>query len=248
MSYISPMAKTKSMTCPYCGSAAIFTQHPVLKCFFKGGEMRTYADNYGRAFGSGFRIERDECEFYEPEQVCLWRCPNCRKLVLEVAGKISYPTGSGISAVDCMPQEAKEVFEEAQSIINLSPRAACAMLRICVERMVNASGAEGGNLDRKINSLGLPATMASVAHACRLVGNDAVHNNAIDFPWAAMRHWPYLALCLDSQTALLKNFSEWQQKPTSGPPRLKPQGPTRNNIAPPTPAERARALARREEA
>lgn len=175
------MAKTKSMTCPYCGSAAIFTQHPVLKCFFKGGEMRTYADNYGRAFGSGFRIERDECEFYEPEQVCLWRCPNCRKLVLEVAGKISYPTGSGISAVDCMPQEAKEVFEEAQSIINLSPRAACAMLRICVERMVNASGAEGGNLDRKINSLGLPATMASVAHACRLVGNDAVHNNAIDF-------------------------------------------------------------------
>lgn len=143
--------------------------------------MRTYADNYGRAFGSGFRIERDECEFYEPEQVCLWRCPNCRKLVLEVAGKISYPTGSGISAVDCMPQEAKEVFEEAQSIINLSPRAACAMLRVCVERMVNATDAEGDNLSKKIESLKLPPKMANLAHACRLIGHDAVHDNVIDF-------------------------------------------------------------------
>ena len=175
------MAKTKSMTCPHCGSAAIFTQHPVLKCFLKAGELRTYADDYGRTYGTGFRSDADECEFYAPELVCLWRCPNCKKLTLEINGKISYPIGSGIPAVDCMPQDAKEVFEEAQSIINLSPRAACAMLRICVERMVNASGAKGGNLDDKINSLGLPATMARMAHACRLVGNDAVHNAVIDF-------------------------------------------------------------------
>lgn len=55
------------------------------------------------------------------------------------------------------------------------------MLRICVERMVNAADAEGDNLSKKIESLNLPPKMANLAHACRLVGNDAVHNNAIDF-------------------------------------------------------------------
>lgn len=175
------MAKTKAMTCPHCGSAAIFTQHPVLKCFLKAGELRTYADDYGRTYGTSFRSITDECEFYAPELVCLWRCPNCKNLTLEVAGEIVFPTGSGIPAVDCMPQEAKEVFEEAQSIINLSPRAACAMLRICVERMVNAAEAQGGNLSQKIESLNLPPKLTKLAHACRLVGNDAVHNNVIDF-------------------------------------------------------------------
>ncbi|MDR3898277.1 MAG: DUF4145 domain-containing protein [Duodenibacillus sp.] len=143
--------------------------------------MRTYADEYGRAHSAGFRAFANECEFYAPEQVCLWRCPHCKEMVLEVAGKISYPTGSGITAVDCMPEDAKKAFEEAQHIVNLSPRAACTMLRICIERMVNATEAKGGNLAAKIESLGLPPKMTKLAHACRLVGNDAVHNNVIDF-------------------------------------------------------------------
>lgn len=120
-------------------------------------------------------------KFFRSDQYNIAVCRGCGRVVLFENEKLVFPTGSGIPAVDCMPENAKEAFEEAQHIVNLSPRAACTMLRICVERMVNATGAKGGNLAAKIESLGLPPKMTKLADACRLVGNDAVHNNVIDF-------------------------------------------------------------------
>ena len=159
----------------------MFTQHPVLKGFHKRGEYRTYADGYGRSIGSSFEVERDQCEFYAPEHVCLWRCPGCGRLCLEVDGRIAYPMGSSVEPNQHMPADAQAVFREAQRIINASPRAACAMLRVCVERMVNAKMPKGKSLAEKTEALNLPVNMRKLANACRLVGNDAVHSNVIDF-------------------------------------------------------------------
>ena len=47
--------------------------------------------------------------------------------------------------------------------------------------MVNARGTQGSNLATKIESLNLPPKLVKLATACRLVGNDAVHNNVIVF-------------------------------------------------------------------
>lgn len=80
-----------------------------------------------------------------------------------------------------MPQDAKDVFIEAQGIINASPRAACAMLRICVERMVNAKTTQGKTLAEKMKNLDLTEKTRKIATICRLIGNDAVHGNVIDF-------------------------------------------------------------------
>jgi hypothetical protein len=175
-----PFAKKFDISCPHCGAPNSLSALPVVESLtpssaafvdkypFQGAQLGKTTTNQAFSFFSS-------CEYYVAV------CRGCKRIALFEKDKLVFPTGSGIPAAECMPQEAKEVFEEAQSIINLSPRAACAMLRICVERMVNASGAKGGNLDEKINSLGLPATMARLAHACRLVGNDAVHNSVIDF-------------------------------------------------------------------
>lgn len=169
------------MVCPYCGVTGVFTQHPVLRCFHKAGEQRTYADSRWRDYGSSFYVEKTECEFLAPEKVTLWRCPSCGNLALGISGKVVYPIGSNVRPVDCMPPDAKEVFIESQAIIKASPRASCALLRVCVERMVNARGTQGSNLATKIESLNLPPKLVKLATACRLVGNDAVHNNVIDF-------------------------------------------------------------------
>ena len=159
----------------------MFTQHPVLKAFHKLGEYRTYADDRGRCFGSSFEVDRDQCEFYAPERICLWRCPGCGRLCLEVDREIAYPLGSSVEPNQHMPTDAQDIFREAQGIINASPRAACAMLRVCVERMVNARKPQGKNLAEKTESLNLPDNMRKLANVCRLVGNDAVHSNAINF-------------------------------------------------------------------
>lgn len=168
------------MLCPYCGVTGLFTQHPVLLAFMRNDESRTL-DIYDRAYGDTFKTSAADCEFYPPEKVCFWRCPNCTRGVIQLGGKIVYPTGSGIRPAPNMPENVRTVFEEAQTIANASPRAACAMLRVCLERLVTAAGGKGDKLVHKIESLGLTPRMKKLCDACRLVGNEAVHRETFDF-------------------------------------------------------------------
>ena len=175
-----PFKRKFDVGCPHCGAPNSLSALPVIRALTSSSAA--FIDQFPAAGGQLEETTTKQAfRFFNSAEYQIAVCRGCGKVVLFERGKLVFPTGGGLPAAECMPKDAKEVFKEAQSIINLSPRAACAMLRICVERMVNASGAKGGNLDDKINSLGLPATMARLAHACRLVGNDAVHNSVIDF-------------------------------------------------------------------
>lgn len=120
-------------------------------------------------------------DFIDPMDFHSGICRSCGQVVIYKGFDLVYPIPKGIPPVECMPEEAKVVFRESQNVFGLSPRASCAMLRICVERMVKATDSKGNNLSQKIDSLNLPPTLTKLAHACRLVGNDAVHDNVIDF-------------------------------------------------------------------
>ncbi len=88
-----------------------------------------------------------------------------------------------------MPEKAKRVFNEAQSLMQLSPRSCCALLRLCVEEIVNYVGAEQGlkNFDpdwilaRRIEALAIPEALTQQLTACRVIGNDAAHPGVLDF-------------------------------------------------------------------
>lgn len=88
-----------------------------------------------------------------------------------------------------MPGKAKRVFKEAQSLMQLSPRSCCALLRLCVEEIVNYVGAEQGlkNFDpdwilaRRIEALAIPEALTQQLTACRVIGNDAAHPGVLDF-------------------------------------------------------------------
>ena len=168
------------MSCPYCGVTGLFTQHPVLLAFMRDREGRTL-DTRGRVYNDTFKVIASECEFYPPEKVCLWRCPNCGSGVIQINSEIVYPTGSGIRPAPNMPENVRTVFGEAQAIANASPRAACALLRVCLERLVTEAGGKGDRLVQKIESLGLTPRMKKLCDACRLVGNEAVHRETFDF-------------------------------------------------------------------
>ena len=166
-------------TCPRCGAPNALDWFPLIQNLTAYGHELTFG-SYGIDYLDAAAVGKI-FEFIDPTVFLSGVCRSCGQVVIYKGLDLVYPIAKGISAVDCMPKDAKKIFKEAQSIINLSPRAACAMLRICVERMVNASEAKGGNLAAKINSLNLPPKMTKLAHACRLVGNDAVHSNVIDF-------------------------------------------------------------------
>lgn len=82
-----------------------------------------------------------------------------------------------------MPDTVKSLYKEAALICNKSPRAACALLRLAIERLCNDLG-ESGNIDTMIGNLvkkGLSITVQKALDAVRVIGNKAVHPGQIAF-------------------------------------------------------------------
>lgn len=78
-----------------------------------------------------------------------------------------------------MPEEVREVFEEARSIASNSPRAAAALLRLAAEQLVSAKTEQGIKLNVGIERLAqeqrISPTAQQFADSLRLLGNDTVH-------------------------------------------------------------------------
>lgn len=119
-------------------------------------------------------------EFFDDEEYLVKVCTHCGKIALWEKCKMVYPYGTSIQPSEYMPEEIASIFREAQNITNLSPRAACALLRACLEKLAIEAGATGRDLFEKIQSLNLSPRMKKLADACRLTGNEAVHGNYFD--------------------------------------------------------------------
>lgn len=119
-------------------------------------------------------------EFFDDEEYLVKVCTHCGKIALWEKCKMVYPYGTSIQPSEYMPEAIAVIFNEAQSITNLSPRAACVLLRACLEKLVIQVGGTGDKLFHKIESLGLSPRMKRLADACRLTGNEAIHGSYFD--------------------------------------------------------------------
>lgn len=113
-------------------------------------------------------------------------CAKCRNHSLCIGESIVYPRSSSAPLpVDDMPLEVKSDFLEARNIVDPSPRAATALLRLALEKLVtNHLEAKGSTLNDKIGYLvkqhGLPQKIQQSFDAVRVIGNNAVHPGQID--------------------------------------------------------------------
>lgn len=157
--YIAPELNLDSFNCPFCEAYAHQTWGQVH--LMTDTEDGIFSDNLTGAY-----------------------CAHCQEISLWDDETMIFPLLSiAPQPVEDMPDDVKEVFEEARLIAGLSPRAAVALLRLALQLLLPHIGGKGKNIDADIGALvkaGLSPTIQKALDSVRVVGNNAVHPGVID--------------------------------------------------------------------
>ncbi|WDZ95760.1 DUF4145 domain-containing protein [Herbaspirillum sp. WKF16] len=172
-----PGYQKKKFTCPFCSAVAQMTW--------------TYGDS-PKEFSSN-RIGQAKCNACD--EVSIWRSDlnSTRQLlsdlasksaIVEVPGTMIYPRESTAPPASMdLPEDCRQDYREAREILELSPRAAAALLRLIVQKLCVHFGEPGKNINADIASLvkkgSLNAQIQQALDVVRIVGNSSVHPGEI---------------------------------------------------------------------
>lgn len=118
------------------------------------------------------------------EDVILARCENCGKKIIWIGDTFVYPDTIAEEPCCNMPEDVLQLYQEAGAISKKSPRAACALLRLAIDRLCNDLDEKDRNINENIKALvskGLPVSVQQALDVVRVVGNRAVHPGQIYF-------------------------------------------------------------------
>ncbi|MDD2679318.1 MAG: DUF4145 domain-containing protein [Candidatus Omnitrophica bacterium] len=157
ISYIAPKYRETAFNCPHCGAYSNQDW-----CYF------SYRLNGLNDFSN----------------LLVAFCTHCGEYSLWHKGKMIYPcNGNAPLPNSDLPVEIKDDYEEARSIISLSPRGSAALLRLAIQKLCKHLGEDEGNINTDIANLvkkGLPPKVQKSLDIVRVVGNNAVHPGQID--------------------------------------------------------------------
>jgi hypothetical protein len=112
------------------------------------------------------------------------KCFNCQKLSVWICDRLAYPrAGEAPPANPDLPADIRQDYDEASAILDLSPRGAAALIRLCIQKLCKHLDQPGENLNADIGALvaqGLSERVQKALDAVRVIGNNAVHPGAID--------------------------------------------------------------------
>ncbi|WDE01479.1 DUF4145 domain-containing protein [Thalassomonas actiniarum] len=109
----------------------------------------------------------------------LCTCKHCGKESFWYGERMLIPTEAPVSPhhVD-LPDSCIDDYNEARDVLARSPKAAAALMRLCIQKLVAELGEKGKNINDDIGALvnkGLPVEVQQALDYCRVIGNNAVH-------------------------------------------------------------------------
>lgn len=159
MKHIQPKLHQASFTCPNCGVLAKQEWDAV------GLKFENFGNRERNILGSA-------------------TCQHCRETSIWIKDRMYFPdTGNSPFPNPEMPEKVKNLYLEAASISNKSPRGAAALLRLAIQVLCKELGETGNNINSDIGNLvkkGLPEIVQQSLDIVRVTGNDAVHPGQID--------------------------------------------------------------------
>ena len=165
--YLAPDYTKISFTCPHCGTLSLMHYEHVI--YSQDGSVKLTQFN-----------ERVASKNW----VTIAKCHNCKRKIIWIDDEYVYPDIIAEEANSDMPDSVKQLYDEAGLIYNKSPRAACALLRLAVDRLCNELGETDRDINKNIGALvekGLPKSVQQALDVVRVVGNKAVHPGQIEF-------------------------------------------------------------------
>jgi hypothetical protein len=112
----------------------------------------------------------------------LSQCYSCRGFAVWVEDRLVYPITES-AAHEELPASLRDDFEEAAAIIERSPRAAAALMRLCIHKMMLLGNENDRKLEDRVASLaskGLEVEIQEAMGALRALNDDAVYPSKSD--------------------------------------------------------------------
>lgn len=177
--HVTPSIAETAFNCPHCGALTTQTWFACRSAPLATAKPGTYSSNGPQLQGTASPYNSQLVN-----NLHLSRCFNCKKLAIWLGMDMLYPqVGDGPDPNPDLPDDIRKDYEEASSILNLSPRGAAALLRLCIQKLCVHLGQPGKNLNSDIKALvemGLDARVQQALDYVRVVGNNAVHPGEID--------------------------------------------------------------------
>lgn len=162
--YIAPEEYLQSFTCPHCQTLSLMHF-----------ESHHFQEDINVSFTNFPEIKN---------KLNIARCCNCGKKIVWIDNEYIYPNIVAEEVNPDLPESVKQLYNEAGLIYNLSPRAACALLRLAIEKLCHELGETADKINDNIAALvkkGLSPKVQKALDLVRVVGNNAVHPGKIAF-------------------------------------------------------------------
>jgi len=178
--YVPPSINKTGFNCPYCRafahqlwyrtSASEIDRHGL-------PEIREQPLSVDQ--GHGYTI-------YSVRNLHLSQCLRCERFAVWCFDQMTYPRRDETEAPPAnpdLPNHIRKIYDEAASILSLSPRGAAGLLRLAIQVLCKELGQPGKNINADIKALvaeGLDPKVQKALDSIRVFGNNAVHPGEVD--------------------------------------------------------------------